>query len=338
MTSPDAQVSPPLQLVTLTDIERAAERIRDLVVRTPLLELPHPTDSETVLWCKPESLQPTGAFKLRGAYNAIAQSLERARGVGIVAQSSGNHGRAVAWLARRLGLRAVIVMPDAAPAPKVAAVRDLGAEVELVNADRRDVRPHELVAEHGYVFVPPYDHPHVIAGQGTVGLELVRDLPDLGMILVPVSGGGLIAGVSTAVKMLRPDVTVLGVEPELAADAQESLRRGRRVTWPSSYTYRTVADGLRTTALGVHTFAHLQSYVDDIVTVSEDQISDAMRYLALSGRLVVEPAGAAAVAAWHHGYASPTRDSATAAVVSGGSVNPELLTQVLTPREEVGRG
>lgn len=320
-------------LVTLEDIEAAAERIGDLVLRTPLIQLPHPQRPDELLHCKAESLQPTSAFKLRGAYNAIAQVLDQAREHGIVAQSSGNHARAVAWLARRLNLRAVIVMPEAAPAPKIAAVRALGAEVEVVPSALRDIRAEELVREHGYIHVPPYDDARIIAGQGTVGLEIVQQLPDVDTVLVPVSGGGLISGVATAVKALRPGARVIGVEPELAADAAQSFREGRRVTWEQELTYRTVADGLRTPALGVRPWEHVKQYVDDIVTVTEEQILAAMRHLTIAGRLVVEPSGAVATAAWMHGLV-PNRgggdDGGTvAAVVSGGSVDPALLARVL---------
>ena len=318
---------PDQAVVGLSDIRAAADRIDDLVVRTPVVALPHPTRPNEQLYCKAESLQPTGAFKLRGAYNAISQVMEQARQYGIVAQSSGNHGRAVAWLARQLGLRAVIVMPDAAPTPKVDAVRALDAEVELVPAAERDTRPLELVQEAGHVYVPPYDDLQVIAGQGTVGLELIDQVRNVDTILVPVSGGGLISGIATAVKGLRPEVTVVGVEPELAADAAESLRTGSRTTWEPERTYRTIADGLRTTTLGVHSWRHVHRYVDDIVTVAEDQILAAMRHLAIQGRLVAEPAGAVAAAAWMHDVAP--RAATGAAIVSGGSVDPRLLASVL---------
>jgi threonine dehydratase len=245
----------------------------------------------------------------------------------VVAQSSGNHARAVAWLARRLDLHAVIVMPDAAPPVKIEGVRALGAEVEIVPSSERDTRPLELVAERGYVHVPPYDDPRVIAGQGTVGLELCEQVDQLDAVLVPVSGGGLISGVATAVKALRPGVRVIGVEPELAADAAQSLREDTRVTWDASLTYRTVADGLRTTALGVHPWEHVRRRVDDIVTVTEEQILAAMRHLALAGRLVTEPSGAVAVAAWLRGVVPTGR---SAAVVSGGNVDPALLSRVLS--------
>lgn len=317
-------------LVTLSDIEAAAERIGGLVLRTPLIQLPHPQRPDDLLHCKAESLQPTSAFKLRGAYNTIAQVLDQAREHGIVAQSSGNHARAVAWLAHRLNLRAVIVMPDAAPLPKIEAVRALGAEVEIVPSALRDVRAHELVAQHGYVHVPPYDDPRIIAGQGTVGLEIVQQLPEVDTVLVPISGGGLISGIATAVKALNPETRVIGVEPELAADAAQSFREGRRVTWEQELTYRTVADGLRTPALGMHPWEHVKRYVDDVITVTEEQILAAMRHLALAGRLVAEPSGAVATAAWMHDLVPGQNDGGTiAAVVSGGSVDPALLAKVL---------
>lgn len=317
-------------LVTLADIETAARRIGDLVLTTPVIQLPHPQRPDDILHCKAESLQPTGAFKLRGAYNTIAQVLEQARKHGIVAQSSGNHARAVAWLAHRLDLHAVIVMPEAAPRTKIDAVRALGAEVQVVPSALRDVRAHELAAHHGYVHIPPYDDPRIIAGQGTVGLEIVQQLPDVDVVLVPISGGGLISGIATAVKTLKPNTRVIGVEPELAADAAQSLREGHRVIWGQDQTYRTIADGLRTPALGVHPWIHVQRYVDEIITVTEAQILAAMRHLTLAGRLVVEPSGAVAAAAWMHDLVTGRRSGdRIVAVVSGGSVDPALLAKVL---------
>lgn len=313
-------------LVTLDDIRAAAERIRDLVPRTPVIDVPHPHDLDRTLGCKAESLQPTGAFKLRGAYNMIAQKIEAARRHGIVAQSSGNHARAVAWVARRLDLDAMIVMPQAAPRTKVGAVRALGARVEIVPDRDRDTRAAELVAEHGSVHVPPYDDPRIIAGQGTVGLELNEQFPDLDVALVPVSGGGLISGTATALKALRPAVTVIGVEPALAADAQQSLRAGERTAWDPEDTYRTIADGLRTPALGTHTWEHVRRTVDDIITVEEDEILAALRHLVVAGRLVAEPSGAVTTAAW---LSRDLPSGKTAAIVSGGSIDPALLADIL---------
>ena len=317
-------------LVTLADIRAAAQRIDDLVLRTPVIEVPHPEDPDRTLLCKAESLQPTGAFKLRGAYNAIVQVIDTARENGIVAQSSGNHARAVAWVARRLGLDAVIVMPEAAPQPKIDAVRALGARVDVVPNSQRDERAAQFVTERGSAHIPPYDDERIIAGQGTIGLELLEQVPDVDVILVPISGGGLISGIATAVKSLRPEVKVIGVEPELAADAQQSLRSGERATWDVLDTYRTIADGLRTPYLGERTWPHVRRYVNDIVTVSEEQILDAVRHLAIAGRLVAEPSGAVTTAAW---LTQELPAGKTVAIISGGSTDPALLARILeSPR------
>ncbi|MFB9321137.1 threonine ammonia-lyase [Cryptosporangium minutisporangium] len=324
-------------LVTLSDIQAAAVRIRDLVVRTPLLPCAWAEDGRP-LWLKPESLQATGAFKLRGASNALAQLDAEQRARGVVAQSSGNHAQAVAYAAQRLGVRATIVMPDTTPAVKLEATRGFGAEVVIVPPAERDIRPHELVAEHGYGHIPPYDDARIIAGQGTAGLEIAEDLlasagaglgeaagaPDAAsdLVLVPVSGGGLISGVATAIKALSPDTRVIAVEPELAADAAESFRTGERVTWTPEQTYRTIADGLRTTSLGVLPFEHFRRYVDGVVTVSEDEIAEAVRVLGRKSRLVAEPSGAVTTAAYLFHAAELPAASRTVAVVSGGNVDP----------------
>lgn len=314
--------------VTLEDIEAAVERLRGSVVRTGLVPFPS-ADEGRRLWLKPESLQPTGAFKLRGAYNAMLQRVDEARRCGVVTHSSGNHARAVAWVARDLGVRATIVMPDSTPDIKIAAVRALGADVVIVTPEERDTRAFDLAGERGLLLVPPYDDPAVVAGQGTVGLEIVADLPDVDVVLVPVSGGGLIAGVATAVKAVAPHTAVIGVEPELAADAAESFRRGERVSWPVTDTYRTIADGLRTTSVGAVPWSQITRYVDDIVTVSEEEIRDAVRRIALDARLVAEPSGAAATAAYLH---QPDRLPASGrfvAVVSGGNIAPQLLAELV---------
>jgi threonine dehydratase len=317
-------------LVSLEDIRAAARRVSGRVLRTPLVPLAS-ADAGRPLWLKAESLQVTGAFKLRGAYNAILPQLEDARRCGVVAHSSGNHARAVAWVARELGIRAVIVMPDAAPPVKVAGVRALGAEVVIVTPDQRDIRAEELSAEQGMVLVRPYDDPAIIAGQGTVGLEIVQDLPDVDTVLVPVSGGGLISGVATAVKALKPDTLVIGVEPALAADAAESFRSGSRVAWTPEQTYRTIADGLRTTSLGEIPWRHVSRYVDDIITVDDDQIRDAVRRIASDCRLVAEPSGAVSTAAYLHRAADLPAAGRFAAVVSGGNVAMASYAEILAP-------
>ena len=324
------------ELVSVDDIRAAATRIAGRVVRTPLIPyaggLPSTAAAgraEHPLWLKPESLQPTGAFKLRGAFNAILQRLDDARAHGVVTHSSGNHARAVAWVARELGLRATIVIPDAAPAVKVDAVRALGATVVLVDPAERDTRAFELAAEHGYVMIPPYDDPAIVAGQGTIGLEIVADLPSVSGVVVPVSGGGLISGIATAIKALSPATRVIGVEPELAADATESLRRGEIVSWTAEQTYGTIADGLRTTSVGQVPWGQIRQYVDDIITVSEDEIRDGVRWLAADARLVAEPSGATSFAAWRHRFESLGVSGDVVAVVSGGNLAMDTLASLI---------
>jgi threonine dehydratase len=317
-------------LVTIEDVRAAAERIAGHVVRTPLVPFTEAQPGRP-LWFKPESLQPIGAFKLRGAFNAILQRLDDARSRGVVTHSSGNHARAVAWVARELGLRATIVIPDAAPAVKVDAVRRLGAEVVIVAPEDRDTRAFELAAEHGYVMIPPYDDAAIVAGQGTIGLEIAADLASLAGVLVPVSGGGLIGGIATAVKALSPGTRVIGVEPELAADAAESFRTGQRVSWTPEQTYRTIADGLRTTSVGEIPWRQIQKYVDDVITVSEDEIRDGVRRLAADARLVAEPSGAVPFAAYLHHASELGVDGNVVAVVSGGNLAMDTLARIIVP-------
>ncbi len=313
-----------MQLVTIDDITSAAESVRDAAVRTPLLPAPW-GDPSRPLWIKPESLQPTGAFKIRGAFNAIVRLPAAARSRGVVAYSSGNHAQAVAYAAAAFGVPAHIVMPEETPAVKVAATRAHGAEVVLCGAGQREQVADELVDRTGAVLIPPFDHPDVIAGQGTVGLEIAEDLPDVRNVVVPVSGGGLASGVGTAVKALCPGARVFGVEPELAADTAESLRAGRRIDWPVQRRNRTIADGLRSQPSEL-TFAHLRRVLDAMITVSEQQIRDAVRELAHHARLVAEPSGAVALAAYRRGGLPP---GPTVVVLSGGNVEPSLLAEIL---------
>ena len=315
-------------VITIEDVQRAAERIEGKVVRTPLL--PAPTqDPERPLWIKPENLQPTGAFKLRGATNAVARlTAGSTGGQGVVTHSSGNHARALAFAANLMGIKSTIVMPDNASPVKVAAVRALGATVVLVPPQDRVTAADAVAAEQGLVLVPPYDHPDVMAGQGTVGLEIAAELPDVDAVLVPVGGGGLISGIAVAIKALCPRAKVIGVEPELAGDAAESLRRGERVTWEVERARRTIADGLRAMELGDLTWPHVHRYVDDIVTVSDEQIREAIRLLATEFRLVAEPSGAVAMAGYvFRGEALPA--GRTVALLSGGNLAPELLGEIL---------
>ncbi|MER6505561.1 threonine/serine dehydratase [Nonomuraea sp. NPDC001636] len=303
-----------MDLVTIDDIRAAAGRINGTAVRTPLLRMGE-------AWLKPESLQPVGSFKIRGAYNALAAL----RPAGVVTHSSGNHGQALAFAAAEFGVPCVVVVPEGTPAVKAAAIEGWGAELVVVPPDQREVTAERLAGERGLTLVPPYDHRAVIAGQGTIGLEIVEDLPDVEVVLVPVSGGGLAAGVATAVKALRPDVRVYGVEPELAADAAESLAAGHVVAWETTRTFRTIADGLRVHQVSELTFAHLREHLEGIVTVSEDELRAAMRHIARTARLVAEPSGAATTAALLSGRVPAGR---TVAVLSGGNVDPELFAQV----------
>jgi threonine dehydratase len=313
-----------VQLISIDDIRDAAERIRGSVVRTPLVPAPW-ADPQRPLWIKPENLQSVGAFKVRGAFNAIGR-LDRATRVrGVVAYSSGNHAQAVAYAAATFEIPAYIVMPEETPEVKVAATRGYGAEVVLCAAGLREQVADEVVARTGGVLVPPFDHPDIIAGQGTIGLEIAQDLPEVSNVIVPVSGGGLASGIGTAIKALCPQARVFGVEPELAADTAASLRAGHRVDWSIADRNRTIADGLRSQPSEL-TFAHLQLVLDDLITVSEDQIRAAVRELAFRAHLISEPSGAVALAAYRHNALPP---GPTVMVLSGGNVEPALLKDLL---------
>jgi len=312
------------ELVGIDRIHAAAERIRGVATRTPLLRWDDTT------WLKAESLQPVGAFKMRGAYNKIATLNEFERARGVVTYSSGNHAQAVARAARLLGTRAVICMPRDAPKVKIDGVIRDGAQIVFTGPDsaERHRKALELVKQHGLVMIEPYDDPEIIAGQGTCGLEIVEDLPDVASVIVPVSGGGLSAGVATAVKALKPTARIIGVEPELAADAKESLETGELVAWAPELTARTMCDGLRTNSLGPLPFVHLRAFMDRIVTVTEAEIADAMRQLAILARLVVEPSGAVGMAA-HLAGRLPAVEGPRVIVISGGNVDPELYARIL---------
>ena len=315
-----------MDLVTIADIRAAAERVAGTAVRTPLL--PQPWADRGNLWLKPESLQPIGAFKVRGAFNAIALLDDERRARGVIAYSSGNHAQAVAYAAQRFGVPAVIVVPDVAPRIKVEATRSYGAEVIQVPIGEHEAKAHELADERGLTLIPPYDHAAIIAGQGTAGLEIAEDLPDVDVVLVPVSGGGLASGIGVAVKALCPAARVIGVEPALAADATEGLRLGHQVDWPVADRARTIADGLRAQPSEL-TFEHLRKVVDEMVTVTEDEIREAVRTLARSARLVAEPSGAVTTAAFLF-HASELPAGKTVAVVSGGNIDPTQFATLLT--------
>jgi threo-3-hydroxy-L-aspartate ammonia-lyase len=313
-----------VRLVTIDDIRQAADRIKSAVVRTPLVPIVW-SDPDRPLWIKPENLQPVGAFKVRGAFNAIGRIEEAVRARGVVAYSSGNHAQAVAYAARVFGVPSYIVMPVETPDIKLQATHNHGAEVVLCGPGQRERVAAELAERTGGVLVPPFDHFDVIAGQGTIGLEIADDLPDVDCVLIPVSGGGLASGTGTAIRALCPSAKVFGVEPELAADTAEGLHLGHRVNWSVGDRNRTIADGLRSQPSEL-TFAHLQKVVDGVITVSEAEIRAAVRELANKAHLVSEPSGAVAFAAYRQGSTSPGR---TVMILSGGNIEPSLLQEIL---------
>ncbi|MBX7213632.1 MAG: pyridoxal-phosphate dependent enzyme [Thermoflexales bacterium] len=316
-------------MVTLSDIQAARARIAPAIVRTPLVPLPGVSNPDLLL--KLESLQPMGAFKLRGAYNALASLSAAERAAGVIAHSSGNHAQAVAYAARALGIRATIVMPRNAPAIKLERTKAYGANVVLVGnaSTERAKKCAELAAQHGYEEILPFDDTRVIAGQGTLGVEIAEDAPQTDLVLVPVSGGGLISGVAVAIKSLLPNARVVGVEPSLASDAQASLRAGLIVAFPADQTAQTMADGLRVHRLGDVTWPHIKEYVDDIVTVSEEEIEEAMRALAFQGRVLSEPSGAVTTAAWLYHRGALPEAKHPVAVVSGGNIDTAQLVHIL---------
>lgn len=319
-----------MPLITIDDIRAAQSRIAGVVTRTPLLAL----HRDAGVFLKPENFQPIGSFKIRGAFNAVAALDPTQRKGGVIAYSSGNHAQGVAFAARAFGIHAAIVMPENAPAIKLESTRALGAEVITYNPlhESREEVTESLIAKFGYSLVPPFNHAHVIAGQGTIGLEILEDLPNVDLVLTPVGGGGLISGIAVAIKTLRPSAKVIGVEPALAADAQASLRSGSVVKLSAAEAARTVADGVRTLFVGDLTFAHMQQYVDDIVTVSEVELIAAMRELVLEAKITVEPTSALPLAAWRfHRHELPAAKQ-TVIVISGGSVDPAQLSRLIYPQ------
>jgi threonine dehydratase len=327
------------KLVSLETIRAAAARIASIAVKTPLVQASFPglsgRGTGRQIWLKAESLQPIGSFKLRGAANKILQLNAEEIARGVITYSSGNHAQGVAYAAREVGAKAVIVMPSNAPAIKRAATLALGAEVVEVGVASSDrlAKSDELVRKYGYVVIPPYDDEQIIAGQATCGLEIAEALPDVDLVLAPVSGGGLLGGVATGVRRLLPNARIFGVEPELAGDTAESFRTGKIVTWDAELTSRTIADGLRTQSVGVRNFAHIQEFVEGILTVTEAEIRAAMRAIIAATHLVPEPSGAVATAAllFHTDQLPPYKKAV--AVISGGNVAPEMLAEVLTERD-----
>jgi threo-3-hydroxy-L-aspartate ammonia-lyase len=314
-----------LDLVTLEDVQAAAAAVRGAVRETPVV--PCAGEAWRHLWLKCENLQVVGAFKARGALAMMLRVPRERIQAGVITYSSGNHGQAVAWAARRLGVAATIVMPTTAPAIKIDGVRRLGGDVQFAGTTTLERRAlaERLRDEHELVMVPPFDHADVIAGQGTLGLELVSQVPTVTAVYVPIGGGGLIAGVAAAVKGLRPTVRIVGVEPEGAPKMTRSLAAGQPVTLDA---VGSIADGLLAVRPGDLPFVHVRSLVDEVVTVSDEELRAAMRWLALDLKLVVEPSGAASVAAARR-LAPAGTAGVHVAVVSGGNVRPELLAEVV---------
>jgi len=319
-------------LTSLADIEAAAVRIAGVARRTPLLDLTIemadrvPLGPGRAFHVKCENFQPMGAFKIRGAFNMLARLAEREMPKGVITYSSGNHGQAVAMAARRLGVHAVVVMPTTAPPNKIAGAKELGAEVILegTTSMHRKARAETEAAARGLEMMPPFDHPWIIEGQGTCGLEIVDALPSAACVLVPVGGGGLLAGVAAAVKLRLPSARVIGVEPAGAAKMSTSLRKGEPVTLDST---ATIADGLMPVRPGDLTFAHARQFADDVVTVDDRQIAEATLWLHDRARLVAEPSGAATLAAIRAGLVDHI-DGDIAAVLSGGNVTLERLMEL----------
>jgi len=330
--------------VRLEDIRAAQQRIAGVAVRTAL----HFVDAERLraagfgdipfaLYIKAESEQPIGSFKLRGGYNRVAQLSPEELRRGVITYSSGNHAQAVAYSARALGGKAVIVMPENAPAVKRESTAAMGAEIVLVGpaSSERRAKAEELAAKFGYTIIPPYDDPAIIAGQATCGLEIVEQLGPAGiqdaLIVSPVSGGGLLSGIATAVKLAAPtgaDIQVWGAEPELAADAKESFDSRKLVEWPAAKTVRTICDGLRTQSLGQLNFEHIVRYVDGITTVSEEEIREAIRLMMVATGLVPEPSGAVSLAAVLFRRDALPEAKSVVAVMSGGNIEPELRREL----------
>lgn len=315
-------------LITLSDLTAAAARIAPVAVRTPLLPMDALSEQLGVeIWIKPEMLQRGGAFKFRGAYNFLAQLTPAERARGVIAPSSGNHAQAVALAARLFGCKAVVVMPTTVTSAKRGGAERLGARIELAGTTTQDryERAEELVKAEGFTMVPPYDHAWIIAGQGTAGLEIVDDLADVSTVLVPVGGGGLSAGLSTAIKLRAPNAKVIGVEPANAPKLSQARAAGHPVRIPPA---SGLADGLLAVEVGGLTFAHHQAYVDDVVQVDDAALPRAMRMLLNRMKLVTEPSGAITLAALMEGIVAPS--GKTVAVLSGGNIEWDGLVPLFS--------
>jgi threonine dehydratase len=318
-------------LTSLQTIREAAARIKQMARRTPIVDVSAAAGRPLYLKC--ENLQPAGAFKIRGAFNMLAQLSPAQRAAGVITYSSGNHGQAMALAARTLGAPAVVVMPTTAPAIKIDGARAFGAEVILAGttSSERRTRAEAEAAARGLTMVPPFDHEWIIAGQATAGLEILEQQPDVAAVLVPIGGGGLAAGVAAAIKLSKPDVMVIGVEPSGAAAMKDSVDAGHPVTLAKT---ETIADGLMPVRPGDLTFAHVQKFIDRVITVDDRAIIDAVLWIFENAKLVAEPSGAATTAAVLSGAldAAVRVDGPIVAVISGGNMSPARLAELAAAR------
>ncbi|MFL5532422.1 MAG: threonine/serine dehydratase [Gemmatimonadales bacterium] len=319
--------SPPSSTVSLAALRAAAEGLQGVAVKTPLLRIPD-LDAQcgVPVFLKGEHLQPVGAFKVRGAYTAASRIPAELRARGLITYSSGNHGQAVAWAARRLNTRAVVVMPEGAPAVKVEGVRRLGGDVIIAgnSSAERYTKAQQMVEEQGLIMVPPFESLEVIAGQGTCGLEIIEQCPEVQTILVPVGGGGLIAGIASATAALKPEVQVIGVEPVGAPKLARALEAGRPVKLDHT---ESLADGLLPLSIGTIPFGILSGIVRQSVLVEEAEIEEGLRFLYRRGQLSVEPSGAVTTAAILAGRVRLS--GPTVAVISGGNVDPAVFQRLV---------
>jgi len=315
--------------ITFASIQIAAQRLEGIAHRTPVVTsrtFDERTGAQVFFKC--ENLQRGGAFKFRGAYNTISQLSAEQRQRGVVSFSSGNHAQAVALATKLLNMPAVIVMPTDAPEVKLAATRGYGAEIVLYDRveQKREVIARQLADERGLTLVPPFDHPHIIAGQGTAAFELLTDVPDLDALIVPIGGGGLISGCSIAAHALRSGIRVIGVEPDTANDTFLSLQKGERVSTPQSHS---IADGLLPTAPGEITFEIMKKRLEQVVLVSDDEMAEAVRLLLMRMKLLVEPSGAAPVAALMFNHVPEVKGKKVGVVLSGGNIDPRKLGELI---------
>ncbi len=316
--------------VTFEDVLAAQQRIAAKAYRTPLIRLPVADE----VYAKAENLQRTNSFKFRGAYNFLASMPYEERLKGVTAPSSGNHAQGLACAAYLFGVPAAIAIPENAPAIKVERTKSWGAEVVRCgsSAAERKAAAQHFVDERGYTFVPPFDHPWIIAGQGTTGLEIAEDLADVANVLVCTGGGGLLAGIALSIRELCPEAHVIGVEPELAADAAASFEAGEIVTWSAEQTTRTIADGVRTQSIGKHNFEIIREHVKGFVTVSEEEIYEAAQWYVNEAKLVVEPTGALTLAAYHklkEDHDELLKEGKTVVLISGGNADSQFIQGLL---------